>query len=348
MISIIVPIYNSANYLVQCIDSIIRQSYTDWELILVDDGSKDQSGRICDEYAKQDHRITVIHQSNKGVSSARNVGIAIAKGEYLCFVDADDWLEPSFLLDFRIGEIKADFYISGYIFNIDGHPFSYKKFEEKYAFGTFGISNEFFRQNLQTNGFPWGKLFKTSIVRENRLLFNEKMSINEDHLFVLHYFLMINSLFINTCVDYQYRVFDITGQKLSGKKHYYKEYIENFNSFNSLLEIIKEKWNLNINLYVGLYTCFVVKKRLYAMEALVVNKEREFFEDEIFYWIRNPITLNVKMDNILVAIIRSSLPKFLKWNILKILYEIKKIYYKHRNVESAIYRYVLSNSVLYN
>ena len=75
MISIIVPVYNTANYLPQCVDSIICQSYTDWELILVDDGSKDQSGMICDEYAKRDNRIMVIHQSNNGVSSARNAGI---------------------------------------------------------------------------------------------------------------------------------------------------------------------------------------------------------------------------------------------------------------------------------
>lgn len=149
MISIIVPIYNSAKYLAQCIDSIICQSYTDWELILVDDGSKDQSGRICDEYAKQDHRITVIHQPNKGVSSARNVGIAIAKGEYLCFVDADDWLEPSFLIEFQFDRIGADFYIGGYIFNTYGTPFSYKKYEDIYCSGSLEISNEFLDRILK-------------------------------------------------------------------------------------------------------------------------------------------------------------------------------------------------------
>lgn len=94
MISVIVPVYNAALYLHQCLDSILQQSYEALEIILVDDGSKDDSGRICDEYAQKDSRIRVIHQENGGAAAAKNAGLRIATGTYLSFVDSDDFLEP--------------------------------------------------------------------------------------------------------------------------------------------------------------------------------------------------------------------------------------------------------------
>lgn len=94
-ISIIVPIYNVENYLRKCIDSILAQTFTDFELILVDDGSTDNGGEICDEYGYKDNRIKVIHKKNGGLSDARNSGIKIAKGNYIGFVDSDDWIEPN-------------------------------------------------------------------------------------------------------------------------------------------------------------------------------------------------------------------------------------------------------------
>ena len=96
-ISIIVPVYNSEKYLDACIDSILSQSFRDFELILVDDGSKDSSAQICDEYASQDTRVRVIHKANGGVSAARNDGLDIAKGEYITFIDSDDWVEREYL-----------------------------------------------------------------------------------------------------------------------------------------------------------------------------------------------------------------------------------------------------------
>ena len=93
LISIMVPVYNVEKYLRQCLDSIVNQTYSNLEIILIDDGSKDSSGDICDEYAKLDSRIVVIHQENRGLSQTRNVGIAAAKGEYIMFVDSDDWVD---------------------------------------------------------------------------------------------------------------------------------------------------------------------------------------------------------------------------------------------------------------
>ena len=96
-VSIIVPVYNVEKYLQRCIESILTQTETDLELLLIDDGSKDKSGLICDEYAQKDERVNVIHKENGGVSSARNLGIEKANGEWMCFIDADDYVRLDFL-----------------------------------------------------------------------------------------------------------------------------------------------------------------------------------------------------------------------------------------------------------
>ena len=96
MISIVVPVYNVEKYLSQCLDSILTQTYKNLEIILVDDGSTDKSGSICDSYKKKDPRIVVIHKENGGLSDARNAGVAICKGDFISFVDSDDYLSPYF------------------------------------------------------------------------------------------------------------------------------------------------------------------------------------------------------------------------------------------------------------
>ena len=96
-VSIIVPVYKVEQYLRRCLDSIVAQTFTDWECILIDDGSPDKSGDICDEYAERDGRFRVIHQENKGVSAARNAGLDAARGEWIGFVDSDDWVENNFI-----------------------------------------------------------------------------------------------------------------------------------------------------------------------------------------------------------------------------------------------------------
>lgn len=94
MISVIVPVYNAEKYLHRCVDSILSQTYTDLELLLIDDGATDRSGQICDEYATRDSRVHVFHKDNGGVSSTRNFGLSLAQGEWITFVDSDDWIEP--------------------------------------------------------------------------------------------------------------------------------------------------------------------------------------------------------------------------------------------------------------
>ena len=122
LVSIIIPVYNVELYLSKCIDSILAQSFTDWECILVDDGSKDNSGSICDNYALKDNRIKVIHQNNSGVSVARQVGIDNVCGEYCIHIDPDDWIESNMLEELynKAKSDDADMVICDYFKNEDG------------------------------------------------------------------------------------------------------------------------------------------------------------------------------------------------------------------------------------
>lgn len=117
MLSIIVPIYKIEDYLPQCIESILAQNYSEFELILVDDGSPDDCPAICEDYSKKDSRIKVIHKSNGGLVSARKAGLRIAQGEYIGYVDGDDWIEPDFYerLMRKAEESNADIVASGFI-----------------------------------------------------------------------------------------------------------------------------------------------------------------------------------------------------------------------------------------
>ena len=117
-VSIIVPVYKAEKYLNRCIDSILAQTFIDWELLLIDDGSPDKSGEICDEYSKKDQRIKVFHKSNGGVSSARNLGLDHVKGQWITFIDADDYIDSSFC-NINEAEINDIIIKRNYIVDID-------------------------------------------------------------------------------------------------------------------------------------------------------------------------------------------------------------------------------------
>lgn len=127
-ISIIVPIYNTEKYLRHCIDSILNQSFTDFELLLIDDGSKDRSGFICDEYAKKDSRIHVCHKKNAGIASARNTGLDLSHCDWIAYIDGDDWVEPSYLEELYTAATNndADIAICGFRFAFDDGHYSYQ------------------------------------------------------------------------------------------------------------------------------------------------------------------------------------------------------------------------------
>ncbi len=189
MISIIVPVYKVEKYINKCIESILAQTYKDFELILVDDGSPDNSGAICDEYAKKDSRIKVIHKQNGGVSSARNMGLESAKGEFINFVDSDDTI-PYDSLENLIKlqkENDADLVCCGYelqYLNGETERFVFNdKFVEFYSMADEDC--KIFLSSLFHG--PWAKLYRNSILKENSIIFDTAVSYREDTIFVFEY-----------------------------------------------------------------------------------------------------------------------------------------------------------------
>lgn len=169
LITIIVPVYKVEPYIYRCVDSIINQTYKNLEIILVDDGSPDNCGSICDEYAKQDNRIKVIHKKNGGLSDARNVGIDIACGDYLGFVDSDDWIEPD-MVEILIDDAttnNADISCCGYykVYNDGSKLNNVRGFIDNRVFKGKEIFKNFF---LFTDFVIWNKIYKKSIFKEIR------------------------------------------------------------------------------------------------------------------------------------------------------------------------------------
>lgn len=184
-VSIVVPVYNAAAYLETCITSILKQTYKNIEVILVNDGSTDKSGEICDQYAKIDPRITAIHQQNAGPAAARNKGIEKASGTYLQFVDADDWMKQTMTNDLvtALENHEADLVICGYESGKQIYVPSITGFFDKDVFLNYiGL---LYKQIILPS--PCNKMYRLERLKNNEIRFHENHSYGEDLLFNLHY-----------------------------------------------------------------------------------------------------------------------------------------------------------------
>lgn len=199
-ISIIVPVYNTAQYLPCCVDCIIMQTFTDFELLLIDDGSTDKSGEICDEYAKKDSRIRVFHKENGGVSSARNVGLDNAKGEWVCFADSDDKMSKTYVFNL-VKAIKDDntLVISNYK-PINSNECKVK-LHDRHLVGK-EIVSYFIENKVLSLSAPYSKLYNINVIRQNLLRFPLGIHMGEDAIFLLKYLNCINSVSVVNQCDY--------------------------------------------------------------------------------------------------------------------------------------------------
>lgn len=198
-ISVVIPVYNVEKYLRRCVDSVINQTYSSLEIILVDDGSPDQCPAICDEYAEQDKRIKVIHKTNGGLASARNAGMKIATGKYLFFVDSDDWLDPDGLE--KLYQIAEEYNVDFVRYrsvreNWPALPPHYPTMVEKERemrggyYSKDDIDKEVLPRLFATSSLTLGpivgscgSLYKTSLLKENSIMFHEEIKYSEDVLF---------------------------------------------------------------------------------------------------------------------------------------------------------------------
>ncbi|MGN1134509.1 MAG: glycosyltransferase family 2 protein [Oscillospiraceae bacterium] len=223
-ISVIVPVYNAKNTIDICVNSIVSQSYKDIEVLLIDDGSTDGSGKICDSWAEKDSRIKVVHQQNNGVSSARNAGLKYCNGDYILFVDADDTIPDNALQHFSdyFGS-NSDLIIGSYN---EVRNNKYKKIIKK--------SREYDQNKIQQNinefdksiNTLWAKLYKSEIIHQNHIEFNIDLPLGEDHIFNLEYCKYVNKCLVIGDIVYNYTL----GGFASSLKYY-----ENINILNMTL-----------------------------------------------------------------------------------------------------------------
>ncbi len=227
LVSVIVPVYNVEKYLRKCLESIVIQTYHNLEIFLIDDGSTDSSGKICDEYSARDKRITVIHKKNEGVSVARNVGLNHAQGVWISFVDSDDWINLN-MYEVLIEESQ----------NCDVIFFPFKEYYNDNTTRIF--SAQAFKSNnrnqiekfillLKDNcihyeffGYTCNKLFKNELIKQNNLKFQTCLSFREDEVFTSNYCKYINSLKFLPIAFYNYRrhVSGLTVRKKKSEDYY--------------------------------------------------------------------------------------------------------------------------------
>ena len=186
-LTIIVPVFNVEQYLEECLDSIQASCFTDYQALLIDDGSIDSSGKICDEFAAQDSRFHAYHLTNRGVSAARNYGLSQSNSPYIMFIDSDDLIEPDFLQE-TIIKGEEDFSFSGYKDYYSGNTLRIEATENRY------YSIQEFREKVKTLGraaIPfcvWRGCYRSKIIKENNICFDEQCGLGEDILFNLDYF----------------------------------------------------------------------------------------------------------------------------------------------------------------
>lgn len=233
-ISIIIPVYNAEKYLRECLDSILNQSFQDFEILLINDGSTDGSPAICDEYAAKDWRVKVFHKENGGVSSARNLGLDHANGEWITFVDSDDFLNDNFI------DEKLNRYLKNLSFDlIINNAFIYSTINkyQRYSFVERTLTTKDFLKyyGLTIVDTPWAKFFKRSIIKKSQIFFNEQFNLGEDLLFNMNYLLYSNKIAL---IDHPFYNYRNNEQGLSSVNYNYendKFLFEELDKLNNLL-----------------------------------------------------------------------------------------------------------------
>lgn len=219
-VSIIVPVYNIEEYLQQCIESLVSQTYENLQIILVDDGSTDQSGKLCDQFAKADERIVVLHKKNGGLTSVRKAGIETALGEYVMVVDGDDWLDANTIEQCVTVAIEnqSDCVMFGYIREYGDNSIENPLFENDFVYNYKESKEKVFRrligpigtelnhpEKLDNFGTICMKLYKYEIIKKGKFVSEREIGTNEDTVFNIYALKYCNSIaYINKCF-YHYR-----------------------------------------------------------------------------------------------------------------------------------------------
>jgi glycosyltransferase involved in cell wall biosynthesis len=317
-VSVIVPVYNSETFLLKCIDSILEQTHHNIELILVNDGSTDNSGEICNNYAEKDARVRVIHQENMGVSAARNTGICHATGDYLQFVDSDDFIDKNMteILVNAIEKNSAAVAICGYkridsstgvcIQNCYSSKTGFYSFKE-----LLNIFDYLYLKWLINS--PCNKIYRTQIIRDNYIFYRKGIELGEDLLFNLDVIQKSTSFEIIPECPYNY-VKNNNGTLTSkGRKNLYEIQKMLFENIISLYED-RESYKYQINNLEKFYSKRILDIVLHVANSYSIKEVKSYLKTARN--IREDAVFNKTMNSVEVITPQEKLMKFLMENKL--------------------------------
>lgn len=284
LISCIIPAYNAEKFIGNCIESVLQQTYTNFEVVIVDDGSQDQTGKICDSYALADFRIRVIHKKNAGVSAARNTGITEAKGALICFLDADDWLCAN-IFEMCVKNYKPK---NINVWGATSHLYNGIKVKEECIAGNFSreeiIANAIYKVNSDMYDFGtffravWGKLFEKEILDQYKLRFPEDLYMGEDAVFLINYLVHVSGINLIASDGYNY---NRTNEGSATSKYHSDLYGQNKLQYEKILSIIeRERLQENEMIFASL-----VNFRWWMMTTLIDNGIKGIVKKEMPFWL---------------------------------------------------------------
>ena len=271
-ISVIVPVYNAEKHIKDCVGSLLKQSYTDFELLLINDGSIDNSLEICREQSLIDNRIRLINQPNKGASAARNRGLEDSTGEWVVFVDADDIVREEYLSNMiRVAEhTQTDFVVGGVEYcNVKDNKREIKGYSQVHWTGN-NVVKALSDYKLYEKGAPFAKLYKSRILKDNNIFFNPNLHFAEDCDFMLRYFIHINAITFIDSVDY---IYCIRQESLSHRRLPYSTEAACLHEMILRYKEIAIKYN---EASLGVYKSSVLQYYIRSLQALQFSKNNFF------------------------------------------------------------------------
>lgn len=278
-ITVVIPVYNVEDYLMECVYSILNQTYTNLEIILIDDGSTDNSGLICDNLAIKDRRIKVVHKKNEGVSKARNIGIDLANGDVIAFIDADDFLEED-MFDKMIGLYEEKNMVVCSYNIVKNNKKLYKNEKKHIERISVEDAYSFLAKRNKLQGYTWNKLFSATIIKQNKLKFIDYISICEDICFVSDYMLYIKEVIYIRDNLYNYRLRE--GSASNNKEDLNKKitmleaykYLIDLYEKNNIDTTYLEYWLLRETLHIKIrYLKIDTNKKYIAYCQQIINTE---------------------------------------------------------------------------
>lgn len=327
-VSIIIPIYNAQTYLKKCLDSVMGQTLREIEIILINDESSDNSLNICKEYSKKDKRIKIIDKKNEGVSKARNTGILSAEGEYISFIDSDDWIEHNMIEELYNSATanNAEFCMCNYVKENNGKSLYIdssmcKKVLEGNDIRNYLLLPLIERENNENQHIlgdfrsPWSKLFKRDIIEKYNIKFEKDLIIGEDFIFNLEFLIHTNKAVINQGFYYHYLI-NINSATMRYKKDCWKSiyrniilYLEDFLKNNNLYLEAKDKVNKLIIKYFLMSIMNEGRKDNPKRRVEKINTIREMCEDKIIMNSLKSVDLNLygKRNNLILFLAKYKL-----------------------------------------